>query len=88
MDALAKRLVRLEARFAPVEHDYLSDPSKYHRLTICNIGKQLNLTTSTCRRTLGANGALMEIVRLDGNREGLSDADFEKFIESCPIERV
>jgi|HubBroStandDraft_6_1064221.scaffolds.fasta_scaffold5725320_1 hypothetical protein len=41
------------------------------------------------RRTippLAVRGALMEIVRLDGMRDGLSDADFEKFIESFPIE--
>ena len=31
---------------------------------------------------------LSEIVRLDGTREGLSDADLEKFIESFPAERV
>jgi hypothetical protein len=52
------------------------------------IGKQLNLATSTCRRTLSVDGALCEMVRLDGSREGLSDADFEKFVESFPIETV
>ena len=51
------------------------------------IGKQLNLATSTCRRKLGADGSLCEIVRLDGMRAGLSDADFEGFIASFPIER-
>jgi hypothetical protein len=52
MNALAKRLVRLEARFAPVEHDYLSDPRKRHRLTVTNIGKKLpklNEATSNWR---------------------------------------
>jgi hypothetical protein len=53
-----------------------------------NIGKQLNLAASTCRRTLGTDGSICEIVRLDGTREGLPDADFEKFIESFPIEPV
>jgi hypothetical protein len=42
----------------------------------------------TCRRTLSSDGTLSEIVRLDGSREGLYDADFEKFIESFPIETV
>jgi hypothetical protein len=88
MKALAKRLVRLEERFTPVEHDYLRDPRARHRLTITNIGKQLSLETSTCRRTLSADGSLSEIVMLDGTREGLSDADFERFIESFPVERV
>jgi hypothetical protein len=56
MKALAKRLVRLEERFTPVEHDYLRNPRARHRLTITNIGKQLSLETSTCRRTLSADG--------------------------------
>jgi hypothetical protein len=37
---------------------------------------------------LSADGSLFEIVRLDGTREGLCDADFERFIESFPVERV
>jgi len=87
MKTLAKRLARLEDRFTPVEHDYLRDPRKRHRLTVSNIGKQLSLETSTCRRTLSADGSLFEIVRLDGTREGLSDTDFEGFIASFPIQR-
>lgn len=35
-----------------------------------------------------AGGALCEMARLDGARNGLSDADFEKFVESFPIEPV
>ncbi len=88
MNALAKRLARLEERFTPVEHDYLRNPRARHRLTVTNIGKQLNLATSTCRRTLSADGSLFEIVRLDGTRHGLPDADFEGFIASFPVERV
>jgi hypothetical protein len=41
------------------------------RLDNTNVGKQLNLATSTCLRTLGANGSLFEIVRLDGTRASL-----------------
>jgi hypothetical protein len=76
------------SRFAPVQQDYLSDPRKRHRLTITNMGKQLNLATSTCRRTLSVDGSLFEIVRLDGTRAGWSDADLERFIESFPVERA
>jgi hypothetical protein len=86
MKTLAKRLVRLEERLTPVRQDYIRDPCKRHRLTVCNIGQQLNLATSTCRRTLSVDGSLFEIVRLDGTRHGLSDADFEGFIASFPIE--
>jgi hypothetical protein len=31
---------------------------------------------------------LFEIVRLEGTRAGLSERDFERFIESFPVERV
>src|ERR1700678_753738 len=84
---IAKRLVRLEERLKPVAHDYLRNPRVHHRLTITNIGTQLNLTTATWRRTLSAEGSLFEIVRLDGTRAGLSDADFEKLTESFTVER-
>ena len=57
-------------------------------MTISNVGKRLSLETSTCRRRLGADGSLSEIVKLNGSRESLSDADFERFIESSPIEVV
>ncbi len=46
-----------------------------------------NLATSTCTRTLGANGALTELVHLNGGRDGLSDQDLERFLESFPIQR-
>lgn len=35
-----------------------------------------------------ATAVLTEVVHLDGRRNGLSDADREKLIESFPIERV
>lgn len=88
MKAMAKRIVRLEERFAPVRQDYMRDPRKRHRVTITNIGKELNLVTSTCRRTLSTDGALFEMVRLDGSRSGLTDAEFETFVGSFPIESV
>jgi hypothetical protein len=88
MKILAKRLVRLEERFKPVQQDYLRNPRKRHRLTITNIGKQLSLETSTCRGTLSAEGSLFEIVRLDGTKDSLSDTDLERFVESFPLERV
>jgi hypothetical protein len=68
MNAPAKRLVRLEERLTPV--DYAGNPRVRHRLTVTNIGKQLSLETSRCRRTLSAGGSLFEIVRLDGTRDG------------------
>ena len=46
------------------------------------------LETSTCQRTLSADGALFEMVRLDGSRSGLTNEEMEKFVESFPVERV
>jgi hypothetical protein len=86
MKTLSKRLVRLEERLMPV--DYARNARVRHQLTVTNIGKQPNLTTSTYRRIFGADGSLFEIVRLDGSREGLSDADLEKFIGSSPADGV
>ena len=88
MKTMTRRLVRLEARFPLIQPDYGRGPRQRCRLIVGNLGRRLSLETSTCRRTLGTDGSLTEIVRLDGTREGLSDADFEKFIESFPIERT
>lgn len=88
MKTLAKRLVRLEDRFAPVQQDYSRDPRKRHRLVVRRLGPAPNLEKSTCRRTLGRDGALFEMVRLDGSRNDLSDAQLEKVIESLPIEKL
>jgi hypothetical protein len=46
------------------------------------------LETSTCRRTLTASGSVTEVVRLDGIRGGLTDAELEKFVQSFPVERI
>ncbi len=37
---------------------------------------------------LHGNGLLTEVVEPDGSREGLSDEDLERFIESFPVEAV
>jgi hypothetical protein len=50
--------------------------------------RKLRLETSTCRRTLSANGVLTEIVRLDGTRGGMTDEEMEKFVESFPVEMI
>jgi len=35
-----------------------------------------------------ASGSLIEVVRLDGIRGGLTDEELEKFVQSFPIERI
>jgi hypothetical protein len=49
--------------------------------------QRLNLDASTCTRTL-TGGFLTEVVRLDGTREGPSDADRQRFVESFPIRTI
>jgi hypothetical protein len=50
--------------------------------------RRASLETSKRWRTLTAGGYLTEVVRLDGMRDGLSDADRERFIESFPIRTI
>jgi hypothetical protein len=44
-----------------------------------------DLTRAACYHTRCANGSLMEVVYLNGSRDGISDEDLERFIESFPI---
>jgi hypothetical protein len=37
---------------------------------------------------LCGNGTLMEMISLDGSREGMTDEQLEKFVVSFPIEIV
>jgi hypothetical protein len=37
--------------------------------------RELALETSTCQRTLTASGCLIEVVGLDGRRDGLTDEE-------------
>ena len=76
-DDLKRRLKSLERpRFGPV-------PERV-RVVIRSVCGPPNLATSTCTRTLGSNGALTELVHLDGGRDGLTREDLERFIESFP----
>ena len=89
MKPLNRRIARLECRFAPMlQPDFVSNRQDRLRLVTSAMDHALNLETSTCRRTLTANGALTEVVRLDGIHGGLSDEELDKFVQSFPIERV
>jgi hypothetical protein len=82
------RNASLEEKLTPVQRDFARYPRQRHRLIVCNIGSQLSLETSTCRRTLNADGSITEIVRLNGTRADLPDADLDKFIEGFPIQPI
>jgi hypothetical protein len=88
MKTLVKRLARLEERLTPVHPDYLRNPRIRHRLVVRRLGSASGLETATCRRTLSADGALFEMVKLDGSRFDLADGQLEQFVESFPIEAV
>jgi hypothetical protein len=85
MKNLDRRLARLEDRLAA---DFAYDPRQRLRVVVCNLGRTLSLETSTCQRTLSADGFLTEMVRLDGARRGLTDEEMEKFVETFPIETI
>jgi hypothetical protein len=74
MKNLDRRLARLEDRLAP---DFARDPRQRLRVVVCNLGRTLTLETSTCWRTLSADGFLTEMVSLDGARGGLTDEEWK-----------
>lgn len=77
---LKSRLVRLEDRFAPPDK-----PRGRYRMVVRSWGPEEGLQNATCKRTLCANGLLMEVVRLHGSGDGLTDQDLDRFVESFPI---
>jgi hypothetical protein len=87
MKTVIRRIARLEDRLAPkVPADFLRNPREHVRLVASAMDHDLNLETSTCRRTLTENGCLIEVVRLDGIRDGLSDEALDRFVASFPVE--
>ena len=82
---LNARVKRLERQYNAVEH-------APHRLIISYVGGPLDppeacdLSKATCSRRLFPDGQLMEFVHLHGGREGLSDEELERFIQSFPIQ--
>ena len=88
MKAVLNRVRRLETHFAPrIERDFVRNPRRRLRIVVSRMDRALSLETSRCRRMLNADGSLTEVVRLDGIRGALSDADLEKFVQSFPVER-
>ena len=87
MKPVVRRIARLEHRFAP-QPDFARNPRARLRIVVSRMDRALSLETSRCRRMLNADGSLSEVVRLDGIRGALSDADLEKFVQSFPVERT
>ena len=48
---------------------------------------ELDLAKSTCKRTLGQEGTLMELIHIHGNPEAMNDEELENWIATFPIHR-
>jgi len=78
---LERRLERLEK----LTHAAESTPGM--RVVISACGKPLNLAGSTCERRLGPDGAITEIVRLDGSRDHITNEELDRFVAGFPVQR-
>lgn len=83
MRAIARRLHRLEERAG-----LSGKPQERLLVVVSALGRPLNLAGSTCRRTLGLDGSILDHVHLDGSRDGLTDEELDRFIERFPIESL
>ena len=77
----------LTHRLKKLEGVRRSTDEKPFRVLIQSVCGPLNLAKSTCTRTVGPEGQLTEVIWLDGNRDGLSDEELERFIGSFPVKR-
>lgn len=76
---LVRRLEKLEGRSAVDEEPF--------RWVISLPWKRLDLTKSTCQRYRCENGALIEVVQLDGDVKDLREGELERFIQGFPIQK-
>jgi hypothetical protein len=88
--AIARRLRQLEHSFGAVD----GKPRVCFRLFVGPVGGMYGLDGATCRRTLCANGLLMELV-IAGNDEGITaggdlltvaNEELESFVQGFPVE--
>ena len=84
MRTLARRVQRLQRQFAPAP-DYRQNPRERLRVIVAAMDHDLSLATSTCSRTLCADGTLLELVNLDGIRGDLTDEALDEFVSRFPV---
>ncbi len=75
-------MTNLQRRLKSLERPRSGVVQERVRVVVRGVCGRPNLATSTCTRTLGADGALTEVIYLDGGRDGLGDQALERFIES------
>jgi hypothetical protein len=80
--------MRFESRLKALERIRKELEGKHLRVVMDMSSKsfRVNLATSTCKRTLRADGLLMEMVELDGSPDSMTDAELDAFVESFPID--
>jgi hypothetical protein len=87
MKAIAKRLRRLEDRFAPAD----GQQRERFRIVLQPAGLRTpDLESSTCRRKLWPNGIVSETVELGTSSNGreLTDDELDKWIAGFPVEAL
>jgi len=79
--------MRFDSRLKALERIGKESAGKRIRLIMhgCSKSFQVNLATSTCKRTRRADGLIIENIELDGDLESMTEAEFEAWVESFPI---
>ena len=86
MKIMDRRLRRLEDQIGPAaQPDVLRHPRQHIRVVVGALGRALNLAESTCSRTLDASGLLTEMVELNGDGQGLSREEIDRFVARYPV---
>jgi len=78
--------VSLKARLKKLERQRSRVAQEPFRVVVSRAGEPFDPAKATCTRTLWPDGRLMEVVNLNGSRDGLSEEDLEKFIQSHAVE--
>ena len=78
--------MNLKARLKKLERQQNQVAQEPFRVVVSHAGERLDLAKATCTRTIMPDGRLMELVNLNGSRDGLNDEDLERFIQSHPVE--
>jgi hypothetical protein len=78
--------VNLKARLKKLERQQDQVSREPFRVVVTRVGERFDLAKATCSRTLMPDGRLVELVKLPGSRDSMSDEDLERFIQSHPIQ--
>ncbi len=84
MKTVIRRLRRLEEQFVSADR-----PRRHLRIVIKMAGARPSLEDATCKRTLWADGTLLEMVQFNKYNERpdeLTDEELDRWVESFPIQ--